>query len=195
MPKSKPPRRQHPRPWRKDSTFLPPKVRRLSAPALRAWRGFVGTAKRARLLTADRLRVSVQLLQTVGWRGQQQVSLAELGAAADNASVSTVGRTLNDLEGFKLIKRHHLIKKGDDGRTVQDETFFELIEPVEESDRQAADALAPDGLQISFLAAEVRRKLWITPAVERGGEAPPSSGDDEWGFWNGAQQIEALGMA
>lgn len=92
------------RPWRHDSTFAPPPVRRLSAPALRRWCGFIHAIRRKRLISSGRLIVAKQLLQFVGWRGRGQVSLAELAAAAD-VSDDTVGRALNDLEQLGLVRR------------------------------------------------------------------------------------------
>jgi hypothetical protein len=54
-------------------------------------------------------------------------------------SVDTVGRTLDDLEAMRLLKRHHMIRRDKDGRTVQDVAFFELLPPPMESDPHGAE--------------------------------------------------------
>jgi hypothetical protein len=97
------------RPWRRGSTFAPPPIRRLSAPVLRDWCGFIHAARRKRLISPGRLDVAKQLLQFVGWRGRGHVSLAELASAAE-VSDDTVGRALNDWEQLALVQRHHQLR-------------------------------------------------------------------------------------
>jgi DNA-binding transcriptional ArsR family regulator len=132
-------------------SLAPPPVRRLSAGTLGNWLRL--NPCRA-LQAADiswRLDVAKQLLQFVGWRGRGQVSLAELASAAE-VSDDTVGRALNDLEQLGLVRRHHLLKRDPDGRTVQDASFFELKALPPESDPQTAGDRIPYGLGLAFLA-------------------------------------------
>jgi DNA-binding transcriptional ArsR family regulator len=175
------------RTWRRGSTFAPPPVRRLSAPALRDWCGFIHAVRRKRLISPGRLDVAKQLLQFVGWRGRGQVSLAELASAAE-VSDDTVGRALSDLEQLGLVQRHHQLARDRDGRVVQAASFFELKAPPE-SDPQIAGERIPYGLSLTFwawkrslgglgiLVAKAGKRL------RRGREAP-QGGDDEWGRWN-----------
>jgi len=197
--------RAHPKPWRRDSVFMPPRVRRLSAPALRAWCGFVHACRRARVpttdgrrhvaaLTGDRLGVAMQLLQVVGWRGQERVAIEALAGAA-STSADTVGRTLEFLEGVGLIRRHHMVRRAVGGSTQQDVTFFELREPPTPDPQVAADRV-PYGLMLSFFARKQAHRA--AAAVQRGVEkvlekgSGPSSGDDDWGRWNAGRQLAAL---
>ncbi len=185
--------------------FVPPRVRRLSAPALRAWCGFVHACRRTRVptadgqrhvaaLTGDRLGVAMQLLQLVGWRGQERVAIAALAGAA-STSADTVGRTLEFLEGIGLIRRHHIIRRAAGGATQQDVTFYELREPPVPDPQSAADRV-PYGLILSFLAgkhaqnaaAAVRRA--VDQMLRKG--TGPSSGDDEWARWNAERQMAVL---
>jgi hypothetical protein len=202
---SEPHHKAHPRPWRRDSVFVPPRVRRLSAPALRAWCGFVHACRRTRVptadgrrhvaaLTGDRLGVAMQLLQFVGWRGQERVAIEALAGAAAT-SVDTVGRALEFLEGVGLIRRHHMIRRTAGGPTTQDITFYELREPPAPDPQSAADR-GPYGLILSFLAG--RRARHMAAAIQRtirkalGKGSGPSSGSDEWARWNAERQIAAL---
>lgn len=183
------------RPWRHDFTFAPPPVRRLSAPALRDWCGFIHAVRRKRLISPGRLSVAKQLLQFVGWRGRGQVALAELASAAE-VSDDTVGRALNDLEQLGLVRRHHLLRRDEDGRTVQDASFFELIAPPE-FDPQSAEGRIPYGLSLSFLAwKRVRQDCGrVVTMVEKGlrkGRAQALGGDDEWARGNAARQLALL---
>jgi len=202
---SAPRHRARPKPWRRDSVFMPPRVRRLSAPALRAWCGFVHACRRARVpttdgrrhiaaLTGDRLGVAMQLLQIVGWRGQERVAIEALAGAA-STSADTVGRTLEFLEGVGLMRRHHMVRRAAGGSTQQDVTFYELREPPAADPQVAADR-GPYGLILSFLNR--RRARRMAAAVQQiarqmfGKGSGPSSGDDEWGRWNAGRQLAAL---
>jgi len=192
------PRRWHPKPWRRHAQFAPPDVRRLSAPELRDWRGFIGGARRQRLISPGRLDVAVQVLQFVGWRGAQRLALAVLAAAAD-VSIDTAHRALADLEQLGLLRRHHLIRCGLDGRTRQGASFIELL-PAPASDPQTAGERVPLGVKTLFLAWK-RTKDW-TVLVDRtvrkalrNESRRPVGGDDEWGRLNAARQIAALAAA
>lgn len=195
----------HPRPWRRDSVFVPPRVRRLSAPALRAWCGFVHACRRTRVptangrrhvaaLTGDRLEVAMQLLQHVGWRGQERVAIEALAGAA-GTSTDTVGRTLEFLEAVGLIRRHHIIRRAAGGSTQQDVTFYELREPPM-LDPQVAGDKVPYGLILSFLARKQAQKA--AAAVRRAVDhmlrkgSGLSSGDDDWARWNAQRQLAML---
>jgi DNA-binding transcriptional ArsR family regulator len=183
------------RPWRRGSTFAPPPVRRLSAPALRDWCGFIHAVRRKRLISPGRLDVAKQLLQFVGWRGRGQVSLAELASAAE-VSHDTVGRALDDLEQLGLVRRHHQLTRDRDGRVVQAASFFEL-KPPPESDTQIAGERIPYGLSLTFLAWK-RSLGGLDVLVRKAGKvlrkdhATPIGGDDEWGRQNRDRMLAVL---
>jgi DNA-binding transcriptional ArsR family regulator len=183
------------RPWRRGSTFAPPPIRRLTAPALRDWCGFVHAARRKRLISPGRLGVAKQLLQFVGWRGRGQISLAELASAAE-VSDDTVGRALNDLEQLGLVQRHHQLTRDRDGRTVQDASFFEL-KPAPESDPQTAGERIPYDLSFTFLAWKRSLRGMGDMVAKTGkrlrkGNTEPLGGDDEWGRWNRDRMLAML---
>jgi DNA-binding transcriptional ArsR family regulator len=185
------------RPWRRGSTFAPPPIRRLSAPVLRDWCGFIHAVRRKRLISPGRLDVAKQLLQFVGWRGRGQVSLAELASAAE-VSHDTVGRALDDLEHLGLVQRYHQLTRDRDGRVVQAASFFEL-KPPPESDTQTAGEKIPYGLSLTFWAW--KRSLGglgvlvakAGKGLRKGWEAP-QEGDDEWGRWNRDRLLALLAV-
>jgi DNA-binding transcriptional ArsR family regulator len=185
----------HRRPWRHDSAFAPPPVRRLSAPALRDWCGFIHAVRRKRLISPGRLSVAKQLLQFVGWRGRGQISLAELASAAE-VSHDTVGRALSDLEQLGLVQRHHQLARDRDGRVVQAASFFEL-KPPPESDTQIAGERIPYGLSLTFLAWK-RSLSGLAVLVAKASKGlrksstAPLGGDDEWGRWNRDRMLALL---
>jgi IclR helix-turn-helix domain len=188
----------HPKPWRRGAQFLPPRIRRLSAPALRDWRGFIAVAHRQRLITAARLDVAVQLLQLVGWRSGQQVALAQLAGASDK-SVDTAHRALDDLEHLGLVKRHHMLTRGKDGRTRQDASVIELL-PAPASDPQPAGGRIPLGLRTLFLAWKGTKRcgaiaLGTVQRLLGNGSGATGGGDDEWARLNAARQLAALAAA
>lgn len=183
------------RPWRRTSTFAPPPIRRLNAPTLRDWCGFIHAARRKRLISPGRLNVAKQLLQFVGWRGRGQVSLAELASAAE-VSHDTVGRALDDLEQLGLVQRHHQLTRDRDGRVVQAPSFFEL-RPPPKSDTQIAGERIPSGLSLTFLVWKrslggVAKLFPRASNRPKKGKAALLGGDDEFGRWNRDRMLALL---
>jgi hypothetical protein len=193
--------RQHPKPWHRDSAFVPPVIQRLTRAALLAWTGHVHAAheqrvaardgRRVTVLPAKRRDVALALVQIAGWGSQARISLEALAAAA-RTTVATVGRALNDLEDMRLVRRHRMLRRSAGGSTEQDISYFELLTPdpqIAEGRVSPSSGLASlAGRRARHMAAAVRRA--VDQMLRKG--TGPSSGDDEWARWNAERQIAAL---
>lgn len=180
------------KPYRHDSTFTPPKVKRLKTHDLRAYHRRLKLLRESRVMPALRHDVALVLLQKVGWQGKEQVSQIVLGAESGNASVKTVGRTVDDLVTLGLLKVHHIITRGArGGGVVQDVNIYELVAPAEPDGQTDNESLSND-LRATLLVGKAGKAARRVCRAVRGMAMLSPAEEDERARASAARQIAML---